>query len=58
MKIPDIDDEFWFDGELLANVEVDEDGDYCLRYRIDEGLMLGAVKLFCQWQKDMYEKYK
>lgn len=51
-------DEFWFDQKLLAAVVVDEDGEYCIKYNIDDILLLGAVKLLLDWEQAMYDKYK
>jgi hypothetical protein len=48
---------FWFDGELLAVVQLDAEGDHYINYCKSTDLYLGAVKLFCQWQLDMYDEY-
>lgn len=54
----EFEDEFWFDQKLLASVVVDEDGEYCIKYNIDDILLLGAVKLLLDWEQVMYDKYR
>lgn len=53
-----LEDEFWFDGELLARVEHDAEGDVLIKYFGSHDLLLGAVQLFYKWQQEMYDKYK
>ncbi|EFM77691.1 hypothetical protein HMPREF9521_00347 [Enterococcus faecalis TX2134] len=51
-------DRFVFDGEVLAELCKDVDGEYFVRYFNNSNLYLGAVKLLAQWESEMYEKYK
>lgn len=54
-----LDDSFYWEGDAVARVFVDEDGDYGIDYRMERiVLYLGAVKLFVKWQVEMVEKYK
>ena len=54
-----IDDNFYWDGECVACVFMDEDEDFGIEYRMERtGLYLGAVLLFIEWEKEMVDKYK
>ena len=51
-------EEFVFDGEVLATIRTDSEGDICIKYHNNERLYLGAVKLLAEWELEMYAKYK
>lgn len=54
-----IDDSFYWDGECVACVFMDEDEDFGIEYRMERtGLYLGAVLLLIEWEKEMVDKYK
>lgn len=51
-------DRFVFDGEILAEMYQDLEGDWGIFYNNNTHLLLGAVKLLADWEIEMYEKYK
>lgn len=58
INLSEAENEFYFDGKLLAKVFKDLDGDYGIWYSNDKALYLGAVKLLADWEIAMYEKFK
>lgn len=58
INLSEAENEFYFDGKLLAKVFKDLDGDYGIWYSNDKALYLGAVKLLVDWEIAMYEKFK
>lgn len=50
-------EEFVFDGEVLATIRTDSEGDIYIKYYNNERLYLGAVKLLAEWELEMYAKY-
>lgn len=47
--------EYWFDGELLAFVDVDSDLELRINFMINQALYLGASKLLGDWMQEVYE---
>ncbi|WP_065772442.1 hypothetical protein [Enterococcus faecium] len=47
--------EYLFDGEMLVFVEIDSDLELRINFMINQGLYLGASKLFGDWMQEVYE---
>ncbi|EAG1758601.1 hypothetical protein BBX37_08175 [Listeria monocytogenes] len=52
----DLENEFYFDGNLIAKVFKDLEGEYGIWYSNDKPLYLGAVKLLADWEIAICEK--